>query len=102
MKAEVIRYMWLMLFFDLPVGTKAQRTTAARFRQMLKTEGFMMLQFSVYARICRGEDGVDKFMRRIRGRLKPSYYAIREIDANYGPVILCDEITAWRKVVGVF
>lgn len=78
MKAEIIRFMWLMLFFDLPVGTKAQRHTASRFRTMLKKEGFMMLQYSVYARICRGQDGADKYMRRIKGQL-PEKGSIRSL-----------------------
>ena len=43
--------MWLMVFFDLPVGTRTERRHATRFRNYLKRDGFLMLQFSVYARI---------------------------------------------------
>ena len=39
--------MWLMIFFDLPTGTKVQRRRANRFRQSLKKDGYMMLQLSV-------------------------------------------------------
>ncbi len=44
--------MWLFVFFDLPVTTKIERKTAARFRKDLMKDGFTMMQFSVYIRHC--------------------------------------------------
>ena len=32
MPKEDVRYMWLFVFFDLPVGSKAERRNAAKFR----------------------------------------------------------------------
>jgi CRISPR-associated protein Cas2 len=61
--------MWLFVFFDLPVGTKTERRHATQFRNFLKDDGFMMLQFSVYARVNRGEEAVDKHLARIAKRL---------------------------------
>lgn len=58
--------MWLMVFFDLPTRTKPQRRRANRFRIFLKKDGYMMLQLSVYARVCRGQDAVEKHVRRVR------------------------------------
>lgn len=78
--------MWLLVFFDLPVKTKEQRRRATRFRNTLKKDGFMMLQFSVYARICRGQDAVDKHIKRIRTGL-PQEGSIRTLqvtDKQYG------------------
>lgn len=78
--------MWLMVFFDLPVGTKAQRRCATRFRNALKNDGFMMLQFSVYARICKGQDAVEKHTRRVRSSL-PKEGSVRTLqitDRQYG------------------
>jgi len=43
---------WLMVAFDLPVGTKKQRKGAAGFRKFLIDDGFQMMQFSVYIRPC--------------------------------------------------
>ena len=57
--------MWMFVFFDLPVGTKTERRNATRFRNFLKDDGFMMLQFSVYARVIRGEEGVEKHLSRV-------------------------------------
>jgi len=38
--------------FDLPVGTEDQRRTATQFRKGLLDTGYLMIQFSVYARPC--------------------------------------------------
>ena len=61
--------MWLFCFFDLPVKTPGQRKAAARFRTFLKHDGFNMLQYSVYIRVCRDQDGVDKHVTRICANL---------------------------------
>ncbi|MGV3465705.1 MAG: CRISPR-associated endonuclease Cas2 [Heyndrickxia sp.] len=45
------RVMRLMLFFDLPMNTAAERRVYAKFRKYLINNGFTMLQFSVYAKI---------------------------------------------------
>ncbi len=64
MRPEEIRILWVFVFFDLPVGTKLERRAATRFRNFLKDDGYMMLQWSVYARACRGEDAVEKHVQR--------------------------------------
>ncbi len=46
------RPMWIMLMFDLPVGTKKQRNGASRFRNDLIEDGYQRIQWSVYARFC--------------------------------------------------
>lgn len=55
----VIRFMRLLVFFDLPVKTKAERRVATGFRNFLLKDGFYMVQFSVYCRICNGYEIVD-------------------------------------------
>lgn len=71
MKAEEARYMWLFVFFDLPVASKEDRRNAGRFRHFLKEDGYLMLQFSVYARIIKGEDAVAKHVARVTKNLPP-------------------------------
>ena len=66
---EAIRILWLFVFFDLPVKTKPERRAATQFRNFLKDDGYMMLQYSVYARACRGEDAVEKHVGRVIKRL---------------------------------
>ncbi len=71
MRSEDVRFVWLFVFFDLPVGTKPDRRWATRFRKFLKDDGFMMLQLSVYARVCRGEDAAEKHTQRVTKNLLP-------------------------------
>jgi CRISPR-associated protein Cas2 len=86
MKAEEVRFMWLMVFFDLPVKEKPQRRRATRFRQFLKKDGYIMLQLSVYARVCRGQDAVDKHVKRVRASLpkEGSVRTLQVTDKQYG------------------
>lgn len=81
MKSEEVRILWLFVFFDLPVGTKKERRTATRFRNFLKDDGYMMLQWSVYARVCRGEEAVDKHVQRVTKSL-PSKGSVRVLQVT--------------------
>lgn len=63
------RLMWMMVIFDLPVGTKPQRKAATRFRKFLLDQGFSMSQFSVYMRFCGGKDQSEAYTRRIQKAL---------------------------------
>ena len=54
-----------MVFFDLPMVTKTERRIYSRFRRFLLKDGYDMIQFSVYARICNGQDAVDKHVTRL-------------------------------------
>lgn len=59
------RIVWLIVLFDLPVGTKPQRSAATRFRHDLLDEGFEMSQYSVYLRHCASKEQADSLARRI-------------------------------------
>jgi CRISPR-associated protein Cas2 len=86
MKTQDVRIMWLFVLFDLPVGTKAERRMATKFRNFLKKDGYMMLQWSVYARVCRGEEAVEKHVARVASML-PSSGSVRALqvtDRQYG------------------
>lgn len=63
--------MRILVMFDLPVLTKPDRRTASLFRHFLLNDGYHMLQFSVYGRICKGEDTVEKHLRRLNAALPP-------------------------------
>lgn len=41
---------WLVVMFDLPTDTAEERRKASRFRNDLLDGGYLMLQYSVYAR----------------------------------------------------
>jgi len=63
--------MRIMILFDLPVITKESRREYTNFRKFLVKDGYDMMQFSVYSRLCRGMDAVDKHMNRVKGHLPP-------------------------------
>lgn len=100
MKAEEVRFVWLFVFFDLPVGTKAERHWATKFRKFLKDDGFMMLQLSVYARICRGEDATEKHAARVSKNLPPkgSVRTLQVTDRQYARMrLMLGEATLSEK-----
>lgn len=57
--------MWLFVMFDLPVKTRAERRRYAQFRRFLISEGFLGLQFSVYARYFESEEASKACRRRV-------------------------------------
>ena len=61
--------MRMMVFFDLPVKTKAERSIATKFRTFLLKDGYHMIQYSLYARVCNGTDSVAMHERRLRAQL---------------------------------
>ena len=60
------RLLWVMVFFDLPVGTKKERQKATAFRNNLLDLGFEMAQFSVYMKHCAGKEQADSLLRKIK------------------------------------
>ena len=58
--------MRILIFFDLPVGSAKERKAATKFRQFLLKDGYYMVQYSVYARVCNGTDAVEKHRIRLK------------------------------------
>ena len=65
------RGMWLFSLFDLPVTEPEKRADYARFRAALLKLGFIMLQYSVYARYCASEESTLILRKKIRAALPP-------------------------------
>ncbi|MFB3829163.1 MAG: CRISPR-associated endonuclease Cas2 [Bryobacteraceae bacterium] len=63
--------MWLFALFDLPVETKDHRREYTQFRKALLREGFVMLQYSVYARHGVSEEAVETVRGHVRQALPP-------------------------------
>ena len=70
--------MWVIVFFDLPVKKPEQRRQATQFRNFLLNDGYLMLQYSVYARVCKGKESVDKHLKRVVSML-PSEGSVRTL-----------------------
>lgn len=60
------KYMRVLVFFDLPVKTKRERRVATQFRNFLIKDGFYMIQYSVYARVCNGNDMAELHKQRLK------------------------------------
>ena len=58
--------MRMIVFFDLPTLTKKDRRIAQHFRNFLVKDGYVMLQLSVYSRICKGEADIEKHAKRLK------------------------------------
>ena len=63
--------MWVLVVFDLPVGTKIERRRATGFRNFLLTEGCIMKQFSVYLRPCPNRPSAEALANRISNNVPP-------------------------------
>lgn len=58
--------MWLLVFFDLPTLTRPERRAANRFRELLMSNGFSRVQYSVYARWCVTDKTTESAIRAIK------------------------------------
>lgn len=56
----------MLVFYDLPVTTPKYRRIYTLFRRFLLNDGYVMVQFSIYARLIHGMSSVDKHLTRIR------------------------------------
>jgi len=73
--------MWLVTMFDLPVDSVQARRRYTRFRKALLDSGFMMIQYSVYARYCESEDAAEAKRCIVRAHL-PVQGAVRMLSVT--------------------
>ena len=96
--------MRLMVFFDLPTVTKADKRAYTVFRRFLLQDGYDMLQWSVYARIVNGMDDVLKHQQRLSANLpkKGSVRCMKVSEKQYaGMEILVGTQTAQEETVSM-
>lgn len=60
------KFMRVLVLFDLPTNTKGERRAASQFRHFLLNDGFDMLQYSVYSRICADRDSANTHLMRVK------------------------------------
>ncbi len=76
--------------FDLPVMLDHERKAATQFRRDLQNDGFLMIQYSIYARPCVSLEKMEKHSERIR-KLAPCGGNVRLLfitDRQWGTSIL--------------
>jgi CRISPR-associated protein Cas2 len=64
--------MRLLLFFDLPMVSKAEKRAYVQFRRFLLNDGYDMIQWSVYGRLLNGADAEEKHLKRLANSLPPA------------------------------
>ena len=52
--------------YDLPVVSEKDKKIYSKFRRFLLNDGYIMIQFSIYSRICKNHDDILKHINRIR------------------------------------
>ena len=65
------RIMWVLVMFDLPTETKADRKNASKFRTDMLKDGFTMFQFSMYLRHSPSRENADVHLKRVKKLLPP-------------------------------
>ena len=63
--------MRVMVFFDLPTETPADRQEYGRFRRFLVKSGFLMLQESVYCKLALNGTVANSIQKSVRNHKPP-------------------------------
>ncbi len=63
---ERIRFMRILVLFDLPIETRAERRIYAKFRKYLIKNGFYMLQKSVYCKMVLNGSNAEAVKKNLR------------------------------------
>ena len=94
--------MWILITFDLPTKTAAQRRAYRGFRRLLRQRGFVYTQHSIYVRHhTRMRDAARTLAAIKKGRPKQGRLAILQLsDACYAGQ-LCYVEGVLQRVEGV-
>lgn len=60
------RFMRILVMFDLPVNTTAERKEYTRFRKYLIKSGFLMMQESIYCKMSPNSTLADAVIENVR------------------------------------
>jgi len=96
--------MRILVFFDLPTLTKADKRAYTLFRRFLLQDGYDMLQWSVYSRIVNGEDDVKKHQKKLVANLpkKGSIRCMKVSEKQYAAMeILVGTVTVQEEKVSL-
>lgn len=109
MDCQKFKMGWLVVAFDLPVGSKKQRKCAHDFREWLKDDGYQMIQWSVYVRACvsfaRQQTHIERLKSSVpaEGRVRAVFVTRAQWERSYiihgsaeqKPELLPEQIQLW-------
>lgn len=61
--------MRIMIFYDLPFDNKIKTKEYSQFRNNLIKEGFHMVQYSIYSKLCYNQETVNYVIKRVEKKL---------------------------------
>lgn len=64
--------MRVLCMFDLPMETGEEQRNYRQFRKELIKEGFVMMQYSIYVRVCPSREYANRLEMRVRKIVPPS------------------------------
>jgi len=104
MSQETRRFMRMLVFFDLPTVTRADKRAYTLFRRFLLQDGYDMIQWSVYGRIVNGADDEEKHLKRLVANM-PQKGSVRYLKISEkqfaGIQILLGTLTVQEEKVGM-
>lgn len=82
--------MRLIVMFDLPVITEEEKRIYSKFRKFLLKDGYIMMQYSIYSRVCKNSDDVEKHVNRIKQNLpdKGNIRLLQVTEKQYNDMLL--------------
>ncbi len=82
------RLMWVLVLFDLPTDTKEEKKEYQDFRKKLLKDGFIMVQYSCYARHCGSIENTEVHIERVRKWLPDEGHVIimKLTDKQFGTI----------------
>lgn len=88
--------MRLMVFFDLPIETAAQRKAYRQFRKFLLKDGYLQLQKSVYVKLVVNDGMAGAAIARLR-KHRPSAGLVQVLKVTETEYSTMQYITGNRK-----
>ncbi len=67
---SAFRIMWLIVMFDLPTQTKKDRKRYRWFAKHLDAEGYIRLQYSIYAKVFNSVGSTNNGKKKLKNFLK--------------------------------
>ena len=89
--------------FDLPVVTEEEKRIYTKFRKFLLKDGYIMIQYSIYSRICKNSDDVYKHINRIKQNIpdKGNIRLLQITEKQYNDMILLTGTKATEELFSV-
>lgn len=89
--------------FDLPVVTEEEKRIYTKFRKFLLKDGYIMMQYSIYSRICKNSDDVYKHINRIKQNIpdKGNIRLLQITEKQYNDMILLTGTKATEELFSV-